>query len=216
MVLVMLNLLPDEISESLQHLGAPMEASKGRLSIKRRRSGAQLMEFAAAITVLALVIIPLVDLSLVPVRWMLVQELVNGYSRQLAFCETFGQCCQMLEADASFKEKLKSFSGVGIDYAKVQMRITRIGGEGRPQEELIVSHPREIPPAWLPNGAKGPCIYALDLQVRSAIAPAVLMPKSSIASVPGLNAPFEFSISSSREWANLGRNPLTNKFFLNE
>jgi hypothetical protein len=193
-----------------------MEARKSQHSLKRRRSGAQLMEFAAAITVLALVIIPLANLSLVPVRWMLVQEFVNGYSRQLAFCETFGQCCQMLEADDSFREKLKSFSGVGIDFARVQMRITRVAAGSYPQEELIVSHPREIPPAWLPNGAKGPCIYTLDLQVKSAIAPAVLLPQSSIASIPGLNAPFDLLVSSTREWANLGRNPVTNKFFLNE
>ncbi|MBX9695431.1 MAG: hypothetical protein K2Z81_23805, partial [Cyanobacteria bacterium] len=72
-----------------------------------------------------------------------------------------------------------------------------------------------VPKEWLPDGKKSPCTYTLELEVKSTIAPAVLLSTKGVA-VPGLTCPVPITITAAHEWENLGRNPLTGKYFLTE
>ena len=182
-------------------------------TLNRRNCGSQIVEFGAALGLLiACVFLPMIDLSIVPVRWMMAQEIINAYSRQLAFCETFSQSYRTMEADPSLTTRLTNLGGIKVKSIQLYLRITRIAHNN---ETLVVEMPKRIPPEWLPNGSKSPCSYSLVLNVQSLLSPAVLFPGGGDL-LPGVTAPFPMSISASHEWENFGKNPVTGKFFLNE
>jgi len=174
------------------------------------------MEFAAGMIILVFfVFIPLLDLTIVPIRWMLAQELVNDYARKLALCETFSRSYRTLEADPSLTTRLQRLGGVSVQSLHLRLRITRIFQTPHAPEVFIVEDPTRIPAAWLPDGGKAPCSYSMELDVHSLMSPAILFPNKGW-SIPGLTVPFPLLISATHEWENVGRNPLTGKFFLNE
>lgn len=187
--------------------------SQRRKPAKRNYHGSQIPEFAAAIILLVLVVfVPMLDLIILPVRWMLAQEIVNGYSRRLALCETFSQAYAMMEADPSLKNRLSNLGGVTCDSINLRLRIQRTF----PLPETIsIEKPGTIPTAWLPNGEKAPDSFSLDVDVDAKISPALTLQAGGL-SIPGLTGPVPMIISSSHQWENRGRNPITGKFFLQE
>ncbi len=193
--------------------------SRLNLNVKRRRRrsvGSQIVEFAAALTILVLVVfVPFLDLTILPVRWKLAQEIVDGYMRKLALCETFSESFRTVEQDPSLATKLVRLGGVSYESINLRMRISRIFNSPHPEESISIGKPGGIPPEWLPDGKKSPCMYSLELEVRTLISPAIMMPNRGV-SIPGLTIPVPITIRASRTWENLGRNPVTRKFFLNE
>lgn len=186
---------------------------------RQRRSsrGSQLAEFTAAIVMLVLVILlPFLDFAILPVRWLLSQEIVNGYVRKLALCETYSQAHEILEADPSLATRLERLGGVKCRELKLKMRVSRVFLNAHPSEVLVVEKPGQIPKAWLPDGQKSPCIYNLDLEVQALISPAILSPASGGLTIPGITSPVPFLLTASRNWENLGRNPTTKRYFINE
>jgi hypothetical protein len=183
----------------------------------RRRKGSQIAEFAAAMVLLVFVILlPFLDFAILPVRWLLAQEIVNAYVRKLALCETYSQAYEILEADPSLTTRLERLGGVKCRKLKLRMRVARVFLNTHPIEVLAVEKPGQIPPVWLPDGEKSPCIYNLELEVQAMISPAILAPASGGLSVPGITTPVPFLITASRNWENLGRNPITKRYFINE
>lgn len=184
--------------------------------LARRSQIGSIAEFAPALTILIFfVVIPLLDLTIVPVRWMLAHELLNDYSRKLALCETFSQSYSAMNADPSLQNRLQNLGGVTVESLRLTLRISRVFKEPHPEEVLVVTSPGQIPPAWLPDGAKAPCSYALNVEIQSKMAPAIMVPIRNVY-IPGLSAPIPLTISSSHEWENFGRNPANGKYFLNE
>lgn len=195
-----------------------MSSFKGQARRFRGRSqgGSQITEFAAALVLLvALVLLPVVDLTIVPIRWMLAQEIVTGYARRLALCETLSQCHRTLEMDPSLRSKLESLGGLGVESIKVRLRVSRVFQSPHPKEVLLVERPRSIPPSWLPDGVKAPCLYTLELEVKTLLSPAVLF-RNTGCQIPGVTAPFPLLLTAAHEWAHYGRNPSTGSYFLNE
>ncbi len=161
------------------------------------------------------VLVPLIDLAAVPIRWMLAQQLVNVYARKLSLCETFSGARAMMEADPSLSTRLHRLGGVDVQSINLHLRISRVQIYAHQEEFLLAETPKEIPQTWLPNGAKAPCSYLLELDVKSLMSPLILLPFRGI-SIPGLTRPIPLVVSGSHEWGNLGPDPLTGKFFLNE
>jgi hypothetical protein len=182
----------------------------------RNERGSQLAEFAPALVVLAVfVFIPLLDLTIIPIRWMMAQEIVNDYARRLALCETFSASRQTMEADPSLATRLQKLGGISVQSSDLHLRISRVYNYPHEADSLVVDVPGNIPDAWLPDGAKAPCHYSLEVSIKSLLAPAVIFPLGG-ATIPGLSAPVPWVITASHEWENLGRNPVTRRFFLNE
>ena len=184
----------------------------------RAPRGAAIAEFAPALIILvAFVVIPLLDLTIVPIRWMLGHEIVNDYARKLALCEKFSQSISIMNADPSLKSRLEKLGGVQVEQIDLTMRVSRVLPSGGDGEILVVTRPGSIPPAWLPDGRKAPCSYGINLEVRARISPAVKLAKNpGDVSVPGLNDSILLVISSSHEWENFGRDPRNGRYFLNE
>jgi hypothetical protein len=191
-------------------------ASRIKAHSGRSHAGSQMTEFSAALIILiGFVIVPLLDLTIIPVRWMMAQEIVNDYARKLAFCETFRQSHRTMDADPSLSTRLQRLGGVSVKSLSLHLRIQRIFKYAHPEEYLIVEDPGAIPAAWLPDGAKSPCAYSLEVDVRSLMAPAIMFPERGTA-IPGLTAPVPLLVTASHAWENFGRDPATGKFFLNE
>jgi len=161
----------------------------------------------------AVVVVPLLDLMIVPVRWMLAQELANDYARRLAMCETFRQSYALMDADPSLAARLQQLGGVKAESISLRLRISRIGAAS--EEAVVVDQPGKIPQEWLPNGSKAPCEYFLELDIKSLLSPAILVSIPG-TTVPGLTTPIPVVIRASHEWANLSMNPNTQMFYINE
>jgi len=185
-------------------------------SIVRSKRGSQIAEFGAALVLLSLfLVLPLLDLLIVPIRWMMAQELINAYVRNLAMCETFSQSIQTMEADPSLRTRLIRLGGVEIQSTNLLIKVTRISQNPALVKSIEVSKPGTIAAQWLPDGALAPCGYSLVIDVKAAISPGLLL-RWEQASMPGITAPFPISVSASHEWVNLGKDPATGKFFINE
>ncbi len=180
---------------------------------RRGQTGSQIAEFGAALVVLAtVIIIPLVDLLIVPVRLMMVQDKANLLARRLALCETFSASCADMLSVPSISTDLNGINGVRVESADMCLRISQVG----PCSEVFTVYcPGQIPSAWLPDGINAPCLYSLELRIKMLISPAFLLRQCGYA-FPGLTAPFPVVITASHEWQNLGRDPLTGEYFLNE
>ncbi len=195
---------------------APSGAVKRRRPLNRNHVGSQMAEFAAALSLLlAFIFLPLLDLAIVPVRWMTAQELVNTYTRNLAMCETHSQALCALEADPSLRDRLQKIGGINVSSTDLHLSITRISTNHETSKSIEIHKPGTIPADWLPDGAFAPCQYSLVLEVKASVSPAVLLNWGTLA-VPGLTQPIPISIVVLHDWGNLGRDPASEKFFMNE
>ena len=179
----------------------------------RKCTGAQAAEFAAALTILVMFfVIPMLDLGVIPVRWGLANHLITSYSVNFARAETLSRAFEQLEEDTNLQELLKKIGGVNAKRLRLALVITKPSSVDK---KLVVEEPKRIPSAWLPDSPNGPFQYELELMATVEISPLLLINLGE-KKIPGLNAPFSVQMISSSHWENLGRNPNTNEFFMNE
>lgn len=179
----------------------------------RTNKGAQISEFAAALVLLVfLFFIPMLDLGILPVRYFLAQELISSYARKLSLCESLSQSYAVMDADPSLETRLIRLGGVQPKSIVLKLIISKTTP---PLERIIVTEPRKIPKEWLPEGPKSPCEYILELSVDCQIAPAILLRYGGISAM-GLTEAVPFRIAATSPWENLGRNPITKGYFINE
>jgi hypothetical protein len=180
---------------------------------KCRLSGAQLVEFAAAFVLLIIgIFIPLLDLSVIPVRWILAQEIITSEVRRLAQSENFSSAIRALDTDSSFKTLLTNLSGVKPQASTCVLVISMLN---EPYESFIASAPKSILPEWLPEGKRSPCYYELETSTVLELSPLIVLDSLTI-SIPGLTRPFVVTTKARAHWENYGRNPATKQFYMNE
>jgi len=195
------------------HFRSSSITTKRATASGRNSTGAQAAEFAASLTVLVLFfVIPLLDLGVIPIRWGLANHLVTSYSVNFARAETLSRAFDQLEEDTNLSDLLKKIGGVNAKRLRLAMVITKPGSIDK---KLVIEEPKHIPSAWLPDAQGGPFQYELELLATVEISPLILINLGE-KKIPGLNAPFTVTMLSSSHWENLGRNPNTNEFFMNE
>jgi hypothetical protein len=178
----------------------------------RNSHGQQISEFGAALAILFVVIfIPFLDLGILPIRYFLAKEIIGNYARKLSLCETYTQALSILNSDPSMENQLIKLGGV----KPRQIRCNLIISSTKTGERYVAEGPKRIPGQWLPNGYKSPCDYAVQVSAEVDISPVVLV-KGLGAKTPGLNCPVSFTIASEANWENLGCDPVTKVFFVNE
>lgn len=183
---------------------------------RRTQSGSQISEFGVGLIILVVfILIPMLDFVVVPLRWMMAQEMVNNYARKLAMCETLSQSYATMHADPSLKELLQNIGGVDVKLIDMHIRISRLSPLKTQTESYIVNQPGRIPAAWLPGIDNQNRLFSLELTVHSYMHPAVLLPGLPLP-IPGITAPIPMLVTASHEWGNLGRNPRTGNYFINE
>ncbi len=140
------------------------------------------------------------------------QEIIKGFSRQLAFCESFSESEKLINCPPSLVHRLDAVGGLKVQSVKLCLKIARVF---HPEDFVLVAEPRKVPEAWLPEHANAPSTYTLLLEVKLLLSPAMLF-SDGAGSLPGVTSPIPIMISASHQWENLGRNPETGMFFLNE
>lgn len=182
-------------------------------SPKRRHRGASAAEFAASLVVLVMFfVIPFLDLGVIPIRWGLANHLVTSFSVNLARAETLSRAFQQMNEDPNIANMMMKIGGVTPKQLKLALLITK---SSSPDKKLLVTEPKKIPPNWLPDSPDGPFQYELELSATCEISPLILISLGS-TKITGLNAPFTINLVSSSHWENLGRNPNTNEYYMNE
>lgn len=193
---------------------APFRSTTGYR--RRTQSGSQISEFGVGLIILVVfILIPMLDFVVVPLRWMMAQEMVNNYARKLAMCETLSQSYATMHADPSLKDLLQHIGGVDVKLIDMHLRISRLSTLKTQTESYIVNQPGRIPAAWLPVADNQNRLFSLELTVHSYMHPAVLLPGLPLR-IPGITAPIPMLVTASHEWGNLGRNPRTGNYFINE
>lgn len=182
---------------------------------KFRQKGQQLADFTVAFGFLIMfVVLPLLDLGIVPVRYLMAQSSVSSYIKQLSLCETMSEAFKKLKSSNNdFDRLLTSIGGTNVKSTRLSIIISSQKTSGKPIE---VDKPRAIPKLWLPDGTNCPCQYMIKLSADLEINPLISLPKVGSTGIPGLNAPFVLTITNVVPWENLGVNPATQEYFLNE
>jgi hypothetical protein len=197
--------------------------------------GAQISEFAVSLFFLfAFVVIPLINLCVVPIRWGLGKSVVSARVHQLAQSEMLSQALKS-EQGAS-QQRLQNGSQPGLQQPvqaspqeELQDKLNKIGGitvkssqlsltiesAKRQGETKSFSKVGSIDKDWLPDGPLGPYVYRLDLQVDGDVAPLFVLPLQNMK-VPGLTIPFAVQFHDTSVWENTGRDPVSGEFFVNE
>lgn len=174
----------------------------------RRQKGHAMLEFAVGLIVfVCFILIPLLDIGFIPVRYFIAQGVINEFTHRLALCEKRTEAYQVL----SDEESWKTFLGkCGVTVHEPKLKLIACGKDE--SDQLSVTKGQMVPDAWLPNGNKGPCVYAFELTTDCDIAP--LYPGNG--GMPGFTSPITLTLKSKSQWENLGRNPDTTAYFLNE
>lgn len=158
------------------------------------------------------VCLPLCDLVIIPIRSGLAASAVNAYAKQLALSERFSQASRRLESRDELVSRLESIGGVSVKSSRLSLSISSARDES---SEITVDSPGSIPPAWQPNGASCPCIYMLHLSVEAEISPLVIVPFGG-KKIPGLNSAIPTTLAAQAPFENLGRDPVSKEYFVNE
>lgn len=178
----------------------------------RSCKGQNQVEFAAAFSVLiVLVLVPLVNLSAVPMRTGLAQAIVKDTIKRLSLSEKFSEAVKA-STDGTLEKRLDGVGGVTADSIKVSLRISKVGSADK---FVTVERPGSVPKDWLPDGANAPVNVQIVLAVKAKISPLVLG-STLPGKIPGLTVPFDATFEETAGWENLGRNSNSGEYFLNE
>lgn len=184
----------------------------------RTQKGSHCLEFAAALTLVVLfILLPLMNASVIVIRWVLANELVSAAVRELACCDTFRESWMTAYSEPSLANQIERIGGIKVEAIDLHLRITRVRPSNVPNSEdfVEVRRPGEVPADWLPGGGKTPATYFLVLKTKLEIAP-LWKNDSGIAHIPGLTGGVPIGITTMHKWENLGRSPVSGQFFLNE
>lgn len=187
-----------------------IRSGKGR---GRGQSGAQTLEFAAALSILIIaIILPLLDFGVIPIHWMLSQEILTNYTRKLTLCKSFSQALAMLDANSSLESQLSHLGGVKPQAIKCFMVISQLQP---PFETFVTDTAKTVPAAWLPGGTKSPCSYEVKLSAQLEFNPLIIVTFYKV-NIPGLTRPFSCVLEAKIPWENYECDPITNQFYINE
>lgn len=180
----------------------------------RSQKGAQLAEFGPALAILvAMVLIPLLDFVVIPVRWMLAQDILKDASRRLSQSDKFSDAFAKMNSYPSVQSRLQNLGGITVQELTVQMNIRRVGAGS--SDNFTAKAPAEISPAWLPGENNPGLLYTLEIRAGMQMSPVILFPNLGV-SIPGLNAPIPVQMTAAHEWENLGKDPVTKQFYIAE
>lgn len=166
-----------------------------------RRQAGSIAEFGVAIMVLiCFVLLPLLNLSFIPVRYVMCEGIMSELTRRLAHSDKFSEAQTIMAKDQWWKNVLAT-CGVTTKGETLRMVVTTSDGT-----KAITSEGGKLPDEWLPGGANGPCIYSLEVKADCTIA----------ALYQGPFPPVNMTIRSHSQWENLSKDPESLKYFINE
>lgn len=169
---------------------------------KGRSQKGQMSEFGAAFIVLVcFVLLPLLNMSFVPVRFMMCEGVLNELARRLAHCEKFSEADATMKKEQWWKQTLGK-CGVTISKEELKILVSRDGTNDR----LVVRRNQKVADEWMPGNNQTPCVYTLLVTADCSIS----------ALYQGPFPPVKLKLSGSSQWENLSKDPNSTEYFINE
>ncbi|MBL0185922.1 MAG: hypothetical protein IPP97_09345 [Candidatus Obscuribacter sp.] len=187
--------------------------SNGSKAVRLKQTGRcmrghAISEFAAALIVLiAFVFAPLFNISIIPIRYLIVQGALTEMSHRIVLCEKRSEAYQMLASDPWLTNILDKCS-VTVTNPKLTMTIISQDGSSK----TSVNGGDMIPAEWLPDGAQKPSLYSMEISADCSIPPMF----SATAGLPGFTSPITMHMHVASPWENFSRDPSTSQYFVNE
>jgi hypothetical protein len=174
----------------------------------RNQRGSLMTEFASAFVLFTCcLMIPLINISVIPVRYVISFAMVSEVTRKLALAETRSQAISLAAQPAFYQTFAKQF-GIAMEPPTLSVVC-----KDQNSETVIFPDKKPIPPVWLPGGSRSShCNYLLRTETTVQIPPLFCFgPK-----IPALTSPILFNIGATAPWENLGCDPNTREFYINE
>jgi len=171
-------------------------------SHRPRTKKGQVTEFGAVFCILILfVFLPLLNLSFIPVRFMISQGVFSEVSRRLGHCEKFSEAQDLITKDQQWLQLLSLF-GVTVNKPQLELLVTTSDGK----RSAVFNGASKLPDEWLPGGANSPCIYSVGLKADCTIS----------ALYQGPFQPAVVRVAAQSQWENLSKDPKSLYYFINE
>lgn len=167
----------------------------------RRSNQGNMAEFGTAFLLLiTFIFLPLLNMSFIPVRYMICEGALTELCRRLAHSERFSDAKASLAKEQWYKTLLNQ---CGVTVSGEQLRILVTTADGA---RSVVKQNNDLPDEWLPGGANGPCIYSLEVKADCTIS----------ALYQGPFQPTKMTIRTHSQWENLAKDPSSLEYFINE
>jgi hypothetical protein len=184
-----------------------MNINKRKRILGRKKSGSAMTEFSGAMIIFILFIFaPLLNIGILPVRYLIAHGIISEMAHRMAVCEKRTEAQKLLKNN-SWWTNLLSACGVTVKNPDAQLVIVDKGNS-----KSNVSINAILPNDKLPNGSGGPFMYSIQLSADCDISPLF----NAGAGLPGFTSPVTLHLSSQAQWENLGRNPETTLYYINE
>ncbi len=168
----------------------------------KRSAKGNISEFGAALVVLiCAVILPLLNFSFVPVRYMICQGAMSELVRRLAHADKLSEARELMKKE-QFWIAFLGQCGVTTENEKLALIVTTSDGS----KGFVVDEGKKVPDEWLPGGSNGPCIYSLSLTADCTIS----------ALCAGMFQPAKVTVAARTQWENLSKDPRSMTYFVNE
>ena len=142
-------------------------------------------------------------------RWAISSQIVSAWTQSAAKKRKLSDAFKSFYTDR-FTIEVSNPSGVKVTSVAPALLIAKVND---PSQTLRVEEPGKIPLNWQPD--KGSYNYSLYVLVQSRIDPLVTVQFFGLK-VPGLTEPADVTMSGSSLWENMGRDPITTEFYVNE
>ncbi len=177
-----------------------------RIRHKRlNNKGYNLPEFCATFVVFTLLVLVIAFGSIVPFRYMLANGMVASMVHKAALAEKRSLSSFVLSQDPciAFAQRC------GIEFGAAKIAMVCINKAGA---TVTIPSGCAVPKDWLPGGKNAPCTYLLQLSQPATIKTLITSDKG----LPGVTAPLKVNFNAASCWENLGCDPVTKDFFINE
>lgn len=170
---------------------------------------ANITEFGGVLVIILCLVLPFLNLAIIPVRYAVAKSIVSTEARNLAKCETFSEALAKVKRNSDKISGLQALGGINVTESHLTLTVE----EAASGKTHSFSSPRSLPQNLLPDG-KTNCAYYLDLEVNVDIHPLVTTSWGQ-ARIPGLTGPISLRLDEVAAWENLSRDPLSDEFFIN-
>lgn len=177
---------------------------------RSRIGAANITEFGAVLVMILCLVLPFLNLAIIPVRYAVAKSIVSTEARSLAKCETFSEALASVNRESEKLAGLQALGGISVTKSQLTLTVE----ETASQVTHSFSSPRSIPHNLLPDG-KSNCAYYIELEVDLEIHPLVTASLGQ-ARIPGLTGPIPLRLQEGAAWENLSRDPLSGEFFVNQ
>lgn len=176
--------------------------------ISRSKNGHAISEFSAAfVFFVCFVLVPLIDFGFVPLRYLISQGVLNEATHRLSLSQKRSEAYNLLDGDFWWRNFLDK---CGVTVADTSMNLLVCGQSA--SDSMSCPKDSTLAADWLPGGSKGPCIYSIEVTTTCEIAPLF----HGSAGLPGFTSPVPITLKSRSQWENLGRDPQTGAYYINE